>query len=380
MKRTLLWLVGLTLIFGIFGTFATSLHAQDKDITGIWQGTLEVGKGLRTVVKITKDDGKLKAVMYSIDQGGQPIGVNAISVDGSSVNFAIKALDVTYAGTLSPEGNNIAGSATQNGQTHTLNLEHVTAENAWPIPEPPKAMAADAVPKFDVATIKPSDPNRPGKLFTIRGRHVLTVNTNVNDLITFAYSLHTKQLVNAPPWFATDKFDIDGVPDVEGQPNLKQLRLLIQSALTDRFKLTFHHDQKELSVYALTVAKGGPKLTDTIHKPSEPVNFGYRKLGALMVTNATMKDFCDGMQGSALDRPAVDHTGLTGRYDFTLNWTPDESQFEAMGGYRPPATEDPNAPPALSTAMQEQLGLRFDAVKALADVFVIDHIEKPSAN
>jgi uncharacterized protein (TIGR03435 family) len=376
MKRTLLWILGLTFILAV----TTQVRAQDKDITGIWQGTLDVGKGLRTVVKITKDDGKLKAVMYSIDQGGQPIGVNAISVDGSSVNFAIKALDVTYAGTLSPEGNNIAGSATQNGQTHTLNLEHVTAENAWPIPEPPKAMAADAVPKFDVVTIKPSDPNRPGKLFTIRGRHVLTVNTNVNDLITFAYSLHTKQLVNAPPWFATDKFDIDGVPDVEGQPNLKQLRLLIQSALTDRFKLTFHHDQKELSVYALTVAKGGPKLTDTIHKPSEPVNFGYRKLGALMVTNATMKDFCDGMQGSALDRPAVDHTGLTGRYDFTLNWTPDESQFEAMGGYRPPATEDPNAPPALSTAMQEQLGLKFESVKAPADVFVIDHVEKPSAN
>jgi uncharacterized protein (TIGR03435 family) len=376
MKRTLLWMVGLTLVFAV----AIQARAQDKDVTGIWQGTLEVGKGLRTEIKITKDDGKLKAVMYSVDQGAQPIGVNSISVQGSSVNFAITALDVTYAGTLNPDGKTITGSATQNGQTHTLNLEHVTAETAWPIPEPPKSMPADANPKFDVITIKPSQPDRPGKLFTIRGRHVLTINTNVNDLVTFAYGLHTKQLVNAPPWFATDKFDIDGVPDVEGQPSTKQLKLLIQSALTDRFKLTFHHDQKELSVYALTVAKGGPKLTETIHKPSDPVNFGYRRLGALMVTNATMKDFCDGMQGSALDKPAVDHTGLTGRYDFTLNWTPDESQFEAMGGYRPPSTEDPNAPPALSTAMQEQLGLRFDAVKALADVFVIDHIEKPSAN
>jgi uncharacterized protein (TIGR03435 family) len=376
MKRTLLWMVGLTLVFAV----AIQARAQDKDVTGIWQGTLEVGKGLRTEIKITKDDGKLKAVMYSVDQGAQPIGVNSISVQGSSVNFAITALDVTYAGTLNPDGKTITGSATQNGQTHSLNLEHVTAETAWPIPEPPKSMPADANPKFDVITIKPSQPDRPGKLFTIRGRHVLTINTNVNDLVTFAYGLHTKQLVNAPPWFATDKFDIDGVPDVEGQPSTKQLKLLIQSALTDRFKLTFHHDQKELSVYALTVAKGGPKLTETIHKPSDPVNFGYRRLGALMVTNATMKDFCDGMQGSALDKPAVDHTGLTGRYDFTLNWTPDESQFEAMGGYRPPSTEDPNAPPALSTAMQEQLGLRFDAVKALADVFVIDHIEKPSAN
>jgi uncharacterized protein (TIGR03435 family) len=241
-------------------------------------------------------------------------------------------------------------------------------------------MAADAVPKFDVVTVKPSDPNRPGKGFTIRGRHVMTINTNLNDLISFAYGLHAKQIVDAPAWFATEKFDLDGVPDVEGRPSSKQMKMLIQSALTDRFKLTFHHDQKELAVYALTIAKGGPKLTETIHKPADPVNFLYRKLGVLTVTNATMKDFCDGMQGSALDKPAVDHTGLTARYDFTLNWTPDDSQFTQMGAPPQPATEDPNAPPALSTAMQEQLGLKFESVKAPADVFVIDHVEKPSAN
>jgi uncharacterized protein (TIGR03435 family) len=378
MKRTLLWLVGLSLIFG---TLATSLYAQDKDITGNWQGTLQAGKGLRTLIKISKDDGKLKAVMYSIDQGGQPIAITSISMLGSSVNFEIKPLDVTYSGTLNPDGNAIAGNATQNGQTHVLNLEHVTAENAWPIPEPPKPMAADAIPKFDVVTVKPSDPNRPGKLFTIRGRHVMTINTTLNDIITFAYGLHAKQIVGAPAWFSTDKFDIDGVPDVEGQPSSKQFKLLFQSVLTDRFKLTFHRDEKELSVYALTVGKSGPKMTETIHKPTDPVNFLFRgKPGALMVTNATMKDFCDGMQSAVMDKPVVDHTGLTARYDFNLNWTPDESQFESMGGFKPPATEDPNAPPALSTAMQEQLGLKLDATKASALVFVIDHIEKPSAN
>jgi uncharacterized protein (TIGR03435 family) len=378
MKRMLLWMVGLTLIFG---TFATSLQAQDKDITGNWQGTLQAGKGLRTLIKISKDDGKLKAVMYSIDQGGQPIAITSISIQGSSVNFEIKPLDVTYTGTLNSDGNAIAGNATQNGQTHVLNFEHVTAENAWPIPEPPKPMAADAIPKFDVVTVKPSDPNRPGKLFTIRGRHVMTINTTLNDIVTFAYGLHAKQIVGAPAWFATDKFDIDGVPDVEGQPSSKQFKLLFQSVLTDRFKLTFHRDEKELSVYALTVGKSGPKMTETIHKPTDPVNFLFRgKPGALMVTNATMKDFCDGMQSAVMDKPAVDHTGLTARYDFNLNWTPDESQFESMGGFKPPATEDPNAPPALSTAMQEQLGLKFDATKAAALVFVIDHVEKPSAN
>ena len=377
MKRMLLWMVGLTLMFG---AFARPLQAQDKDITGNWQGTLQAGKGLRTLIKISKNDGKLKAVMYSIDQGGQPIPVTSISLQGSSVNFEIKPLDVTYTGTLNPEGNAIAGNATQNGQTHVLNLEHVTAENSWPIPEPPKAMAADAVPKFDVITIKPADPNRQGTGFTVRGRHVMTFNTNVNDLITFAYSLHAKQLINAPAWFATDRFDLDGVPDVEGRPSAQQMRILIQSALTDRFKLTFHHDKKELSVYALEIGKGGPKLTETINKPSDARNFLFRKLGALMVTNSTMQDFCNGMQGAVMDKPVVDHTGLTARYDFTLNWTPDESQFEAMGGFKPPTADDPNAPPALSTAMQEQLGLKFDATKAPADVFVIDHVEKPSAN
>lgn len=369
MKRTLLWMVALILILG---GLSAALHAQDKDITGTWQGTLQAGRGLRIVMKITKDDGKLKGVSYSIDQGAQPIGITSIAVEGTSFNFAIKALDITYVGTLSADGNTITGNQTQGGQTSVLNFQRATADTAWAIPEPPKAMPADAVPKFDVVTIKPSDPNRQGKGFTIRGRHLMTFNTNLNDLITFAYGLHAKQIVDAPAWFATDKFDLDGIPDVEGRPSSKQMKLLIQSALTDRFKLTFHHDQKELSVYALTVAKGGPKLTETIHQPSDPVNFFYRNLGVLTVTNATMKDFCDGMQGSAMDKPVVDHTGLTGRYDFTLNWTPDDSQFTQMGmprrppsptGAAAPATDDPNAPPALSTAMQEQLGLKFDSVK-----------------
>jgi uncharacterized protein (TIGR03435 family) len=377
MKRTLLWIAVFTLMLG---GLASSLHAQEKDITGNWQGTLKAGKGLRIVMKITKDDGKLKGVSYSIDQGGQPIGITSMTLDGTSFNFAIKALDVTYTGTLSPDGNTISGNQTQSGNTSELNFQRTTADTAWPIPEPPKLMDPNAVPKFDVVTVKPSKPDQPGKGFTVRGRHVMTINTNLNDLVTFAYSLHAKQLINAPAWFATDHFDLDGVPDVEGRPSAQQMRILIQSALTDRFKLTFHHDKKELAVYALEIGKGGPKLTETIHQPGDARNFLFRKLGALMVTNSTMQDFCNGMQGAVMDKPVVDHTELTGRYDFTLNWTPDESQFEAMGGFKPPTADDPNAPPALSTAMQEQLGLKFEATKALAEVFVIDHVEKPSAN
>jgi uncharacterized protein (TIGR03435 family) len=379
MKKTLLWMAGLTLMLGGFAR-APQAQAQNKDITGNWQGTLQVGQGLRILLKISKDDANLKAVMYSVDQGGQPIPATSISLQGSTVTFAIKALDLTYTGTLNPDGNTIAGDATQAGQSHALNLQHVTADNTWAIPEPPKSMPANAVPKFDVVTVKPSNPDLPGKGFTIRGRHVMTINTNLSDLITFAYNLHPRQLIGAPAWLATDKFDIDGVPDVEGQPNLKQMKLLIQSVLTDRFQLTFHHDQKGLSVYALTVGKGGLRLTETAHQPNDPPNFGFRKLGALIVTNLTMKDFCDEMQSAVMDKPVVDHTGLTARYDFNLNWTPDESQFVQMGARVPPPTDDPAAPPSLYTALQEQLGLKLDPVKANADVLVIDHVEKPSAN
>ncbi len=323
MRKFMMWVAGTAMLA------AGALHAQD--ISGNWQGTLQAGKGLRTILKISKDDGKLKAVMYSVDQGGQPITVTSITLQGTAVNFSIKPLDVTYQGTLGADGKSITGSATQGGQTHELNLQRVNAEDMWPIPEPPKPMPADASPGFEVVTIKPSDPNRPGKLFTVRGRHVMTINTTVNDIITFAYGLHVKEIVGAPAWFATDKFDIDGVPDVEGQPSSQQLKILLQKALTERLSLTFHREQKELPVYALTVGRGSPKLTITADKPSDHRNFLFRKFGELSVTNSTMQDFCNGMQSAVMDKPVVDHTGLTDRYDFQLSWTPDDSQFASMG-------------------------------------------------
>jgi uncharacterized protein (TIGR03435 family) len=357
------------------------LHAQSPDISGNWQGTLVAGQGLRTVLKISKaDTGGWKAVMYSIDQGGNPIAVTSVTLNKPNVVLTIKPLDFTYTGTLNATGTEIDGNATQNGQTNVLNLTKVTPENTWAIPEPPKSMPEDAKPKFDVVTVKPSDPNRPGKLFTIRGRQVLTINTTVNDLITFAYSLQTKEILNAPSWM-DEKYDIDGVPDVEGQPNIQQMRMLIADALVQRFGLKFHTEQRELTAYALTVAKGGPKLTVSTDPKNSPGGFGFGGLGKLRVRNFTMKEFCHGMQEAVMDKPVVDQTGLTERYDFTLNWTPDQSQFASFGAHIPPPNpDDPNPLPSLYTALQEQLGLKMDVTKANVDVMVIDHMDKPSAN
>ena len=132
-------------------------------------------------------------------------------------------------------------------------------------------------------------------------------------------------------------------------------------------------------MYALTIAKSGPKLAKSEGDPNGLPGLSFQGLGVLHVTNANMTHFTNLMQSTVLDRPVVDQTGLTGRYDFTLNWTPDDSEFGGMGASVPPTAAGAN-PPNLYTAMQEQLGLRLDATRAPAEVLVIDHVEKPTEN
>ena len=99
-----------------------------------------------------------------------------------------------------------------------------------------------------------------------------------------------------------------------------------------------------------------------------------------MRLSATMGDLAGVMQTAVLDRPVVDKTGLQGRWDFTLRWTPDETQFAGMGVRVPPPSNDPDAPPGLFTAFQEQLGLKLEASRAPVEVLVVDKIDKPSEN
>ena len=208
-------------------------------------------------------------------------------------------------------------------------------------------MAVDANPGFDVATIKPTDPNiSSGTFFTVRGSHIIAVNTNGNDLVSLAYGLHTKQIVNGPPWLLTARFDIDCMPDAKGRPNHDQVKLMIQKLLATRFKLAFHHERRELAVYAIIIGNGEPKLTKTDRKPSDNTTFSYTNRVVLTVRNATMADFAEGMQASFMDRPVVDQTGLADRYDFLLRWTPDESE-SGLGEKVPLRADDPNAPPGL---------------------------------
>jgi uncharacterized protein (TIGR03435 family) len=358
--------------------------AQETGIEGTWQGTLHAptGQQLRIVVKVTGTAPNIKAVMYSIDQaGGQPIPASSASFAEDTFKFAIQVLDGSYEGKMSGDGNSISGTWSQGPGNFALVLERATPETAWTIPAPPAKipeMAADANPDFEVATIKPSPPGRPGKLFTVRGTHVLTINTSLVDLIQMAYGVQQKQIAGGPSWLSSDKFDIDGVPDVPGTPSMEQLKGLVQKLLANRFALKFHRETKEMSAYVLTVAKNGPKLKKD-DASGLPALF-FPQLGTLVVRNATMDAVAQVLQGSVFDRPVVDNTGLQGRWDFTLKWTPDESQFSGLGVKVPPPSNAADAPPPFFTAIQEQIGLKLEAGKAPVPVLVIDHVEQPSPN
>jgi uncharacterized protein (TIGR03435 family) len=353
--------------------------AYAQDFTGTWQGTLNAGKELRIVFRISGDPAALKAVMHSLDQGGQPMGMTSATAQGSAVRMALSVADAVFEGRITADGKTIIGTWTQGGKPLPLTLTKATPETAWALPAPATPMAANAPLTFEVATIKPSVPGASGKGITIRGREIVTYNTSLNDLITLAYDLHPKQLVGATPWM-DDKYDITGKPEATGVPNIQQIRGMLKALLAERFKLAFHLDKKELSVYAVTVAKTGSKIKPSASAPTSIPGLIYRKLGLLNVVNATMAEFASVMQTTAMDRPVVDQTGLAGRFDFTLEWTPDETQFASMGVRIPSPTNEPGQPPGLFTAIQEQLGLRMDATKAPADAFVIDRVERPSEN
>lgn len=390
-RKLLLVIAGVTavvvpVVLGL--VHITQVRAQStterltQNIADTWQGTLHDGQDLRIVVKISKaDGGGYKAVSYSIDQGGGAIPATTITLLGTTVKMSFAMIGGTYEGKLSPDGKSIAGAWSQ-GPSVPLNLVRATPETEWTIPPPPPRvppMEANANPGFEVATIKPTKPDEQHLMLGFDGSRFKTVNTSLSKLLSFSYGVHTKQLTGLPAWAETDKYDITAKPDVAGLPNKKQLQQMVQKLITDRFNLTFHREKKELSVYVLSVAKTGPKLTKSENQDGRP-GFGLHGLGGLSIRNANMGDFCGLMQEAVLDRPVVDQTELAGRYDFTLNWTPDDSQYEGMGAKAPPPTDSTSPPPNLYTAIQEQIGLKLDATKAPADVLVIDHVEKPSEN
>lgn len=360
------------LAFIIFS--AALLPAQN--IAGTWQGTLQATKDTRLILKISKaDNGTLKGVLVYIEQNGQSYPVSPVTLEGATFKFSL-AETVNYEGKLSADGNAITGTWSNPTNSWPLNFARPTKETAWTIAKPPAPMADDAV--FDVSTIKPAKPGSTIRSYGFRGNDPIANNSSLVNLMEWAFVLQAHQIIGAPAWAETEKYDVRGKTEATGQASDHQLKMMLRKLLEERFKLKCHWDKKELPVYELLVGKDGSKLTKS-ETVGDQHGFGGGP-GHRTYTNYAMQNLCDALGRSLLAKPVIDKTGLKDRYDFTLNWTPDEFQYSVMGIPAPPPSDSADAPPGLLTAIQQQLGLKIEQRKDLVDVLVIDHVEKPSEN
>jgi uncharacterized protein (TIGR03435 family) len=177
----------------------------------------------------------------------------------------------------------------------------------------------------------------------------------------------------------TDKWDIEVKSDTPGMPSIDQEREILQKLLAERFALKVHEEKREMAAYVLTVGKDSPKMTKSVDA-SLPPNFTCFPSGMLRAQSATMDDFARLLQSNVFGQQVLDETGLTGKWDFALQWTPDETQFAGMRMNVTPPADDANAAPPLIPAIREQLGLQLKSEKTQVPVLVIDHLEHPSPN
>jgi uncharacterized protein (TIGR03435 family) len=382
--------VGLPLTAGLVHAAQAQTQAEQNieiepsGIAGTWQGTAHTpgGRDSRFVLRIAKDEkGALSATMYGLDQNGPPMPASSVSFAAGILRFSNFYPGLTFEGKMSADGNSISGTVVQNG-TFPLVLERATAATEWATPAPPPRlppMAPDAKPGVEVATIKPTPPGSQAFMITIRGAELSVRNQSLNDLIRFAWQVQDRQIAAGPAWIGKDRWDIDAKPDTPGLPSGDQIREMVQKLLAERFALQIHEEKREMPAYVLTVANDGPKLTKSADAAGL-TGFTMGPLGTLHAGSATMESLAHILENGILDRPVLNETGLDGRWDFTLKWTPDESQFAGMPVTVPPPTDEANAPPPLFTAIQEQLGLKLEARKADVPVLVIDHVDHPSPN
>jgi uncharacterized protein (TIGR03435 family) len=187
-----------------------------------------------------------------------------------------------------------------------------------------------ALPKFEVASVKPHKPE------------------------------------GGPGWLSDDRYDVSA--KAAGAASRNQVMLMLQALLADRFKLTFHFEEKEMPIYSLVIAKNGPKIKEA-KDDGNGLEIGGDPQHALSARNISMAQFAGTLSRlQELDRPVVDRTGLKGVFNISLDFVAED------------AASPDSAGPSIFTALAEQLGLKLEATKGPVQIFVIDHVEKPSEN
>jgi uncharacterized protein (TIGR03435 family) len=230
---------------------------------------------------------------------------------------------------------------------------------------------------FEVASIKPSAPDVGGIYMRPQPGGLRLEGATLKNLIEYAYDVRGFAISGGPAWANSDRFDVDArVGGSLGTP--QQIRERLRALLGERFKLAVHTESREQNVYYLVVSKNGPKF----HEAKPDSRQMIRRRGASITGEAAGVGMLVLNLANALERPVLDKTGLTGRYDFKLEWSLSADRqpgsVAETGGEAPKASEPSG--PALFAALQEQLGLRLEAQKAPAETLVIDHVDRPSEN
>ncbi len=248
----------------------------------------------------------------------------------------------------------------------------------------PSSAATNVPPTFDVVSVKTSKPGATGSSSKSENETFTATNSTLKSLIQFdAYGIPGPQILGIPPALDKVAFDIEAKIAPEVHARMKALghdqynvqwKQVMQQFLADRFKLVVHTETRQLPVYALVVAKGGPKLEPAKVPSGGMTRSRTGQLTAEAVTSADLAHSLTRILANELGRVVVDQTGLSGKYDITLKWTPDTGPPPMLNGE--PDTSAPN----IFTAIQEQLGLRLEPTKAPVEVLVVDHAEMPTEN
>jgi len=233
-------------------------------------------------------------------------------------------------------------------------------------------------PKFEVASIKPADPNVPGfRIQTAPGGRYIATGVTVKFLIAQAYGVMEFQVSGGPSWIGNERYEINakGESGIENKPG--QMGLRLQGLLADRFQLQLAGEAKEMPIYALVVAKNGAKLKEsTVGVDGRRMQTGRGRIEVQGIDMASLANTLSQQVG----RKVLDKTGLTGNYDFKLEWTPEFGQPQGPKDGAAESAPVDSAGPSLFTAMQEQLGLKLESTKGPVEVLVIDRVEKPTEN
>ena len=253
---------------------------------------------------------------------------------------------------------------------------------------PHSSDAAAGIPEFDVAAIRQNNSDHTARSHIYSSPNdgqFKTINVPLKMLLQFAFGLPETRIVGGPDWLNTIKFDVEAKADSAVDDRMRALspsegklmkQKMVQALLAERFKLVDHEETRELPIYALVTAKGGPKLQDA--KSNGLTIDSWNSKIEVRGGNNTIELLAEEL-AKKVGRVVMDKTGIQGRYDITLTWTQDDvlsSGFGGTAGSAPAA----DSGPSIFAALQEQLGLKLESQKGPVQVLVIDSIDMPSAN